>query len=135
MVEKYPKLFFSVRQYDSREVLERILSMEAEVGLTGMAPDKGACAFEPFMQDQLVLYGTNGKIIVPRPHCGGECFLYDNSGALVEHFTDTETQNGFTYEIEEAMRCIREGLIESPVVPHQLTLDCARLFDRINQTK
>lgn len=92
-------------------------------------------SFVTNMQDQLVLYGTNGKIIVPRPHCGSECFLYDNSGALVEHFTDTETQNGFTYEIEEAMRCIREGLIESPIVPHSTTLDCAKLFDLINATR
>ncbi len=92
-------------------------------------------SFVTNMEDKLVLCGSSGKIIVPRPHCGSECFLYDSEGSIVEHFVDTQTQNGFTYEIEEAMRCIREGLVESPVVPHQLTLDCARLFDRINQTK
>ena len=87
------------------------------------------------MDDRLVLYGRTGKIVVPRPHCCTECFLYASDGTLVEHFADTETQNGFTYEIEEAMRCIRAGLYESPVVPHQDTLDCARLFDMINQTR
>ena len=92
-------------------------------------------SFVTNMDDQLVLYGSSGKIVAPRPHCGSECFLYSSDGTLVEHFADTQTQNGFTYEIEEAMRCIREGLIESPVVPHQLTLDCARLFDMINETR
>lgn len=59
LVEKYPKVFFSVRQYDSAEVVGRIVDMDAEVGLTGTAPDKGACAFEPFLADQLVLIAPN----------------------------------------------------------------------------
>ncbi len=59
LVEKYPKVFFSVRQCDSGEVVGRIVNMEAEVGMTGTAPDKGACAFEPFMDDQLVLIAPN----------------------------------------------------------------------------
>ena len=59
LVEKYPKVFFSVRQYDSVEVVKRIVDMEAEVGMTGTAPDRGACAFEPFLADQLVLIAPN----------------------------------------------------------------------------
>ena len=43
--------------------------------------------------------------------------------------------NGFTYEMEEVIRCIREGKQESPVVPWKDTLECARLFDRIEATK
>jgi len=92
-------------------------------------------SFVTNMQDQLVLYGTQGRIVAPNPHHGNECYLYGSDGELMEHFVDTQTQQGFTYQLEEAMRCIREGLIESPVVPHQLTLDCAKLFDIINQTK
>lgn len=92
-------------------------------------------SFVTKMDDRLVLFGRSGKIVLPRPHCSSECFLYDVSGTLLEHFTDTQTQNGFTYEIEEAMRCIREGLAQSPVVPHSDTLDCAKLFDLIDATK
>lgn len=92
-------------------------------------------SFVTNMEDQLVLYGSKGKIVVPRPHCCTECFLYNGDGTLAEHFADNQTQNGFTYEIEEAMRCIRAGLHESPVVPHQDTLACARLFDMINATR
>lgn len=92
-------------------------------------------SFVTNMEDQLVLYGSQGKIVAPRPHSGNECFLYSSDGELLEHFVHDQPQYGFTYQLVEAMRCIREGLIESPVVPHQLTLDCARLFDLINQTK
>lgn len=59
LVEKYSKVFFSVRQYDSSEVVGRIVDMDAEVGMTGTAPDKSACAFEPFLADRLVLIAPN----------------------------------------------------------------------------
>ncbi len=94
-----------------------------------------ATSFVTNMEDRLELYGKEGRIILPGPHHSSECFLYDNGGNLVEHFVDTETKNGFVYEIEEAVRCIREGKLESPVIPWKDTLDCARLFDRIAATK
>ncbi len=47
---------------------------------------------------------------------------------------DEETENGFTYEIQEVIRCIREGKQESTVMPWRDTLDCARLFDKIEET-
>ena len=53
----------------------------------------------------------------------------------MEHYYDKETQNGFTYEIEDAVTCIREGRTESAVVPWADTMACAKLFDRINETK
>ena len=52
----------------------------------------------------MVLYGTEGKIVLPTPHYAGECFLYDKAGNQTEHFKDTETKNGFVYEIEEAVK-------------------------------
>jgi len=33
------------------------------------------------------------------------------------------------YEAEEVMRCLREGLLESPVVPHSATLAVMRTLD------
>ena len=37
---------------------------------------------------------------------------------------------GYRWEIEEASRCIRAGEVESPLVPHELTLGVMRLLDR-----
>jgi predicted dehydrogenase len=37
--------------------------------------------------------------------------------------------NGFEYQIEEAMRCMRAGLVESPGVPHAETLAVVELID------
>lgn len=89
-------------------------------------------SFMTKLESRMVLYGRKGKIMLPTPHHSTECFLYDETGALVEHFVDRETENGFVYEMEEAIRCIREGRLESPVVPWKDTMECARLFDRID---
>lgn len=55
-----------------------------------------------------------------------------NDGELKEHFVDQETKNGFVYEIQDAIRCIQAGKLESDVVPWKDTLACAKLFDKIN---
>ncbi|MBR5010114.1 MAG: Gfo/Idh/MocA family oxidoreductase [Clostridia bacterium] len=83
------------------------------------------------VDQQLVVYGTKGKLLIPRPHFGTEVFLTDPDGAEIAHFRDETTVNGFTYEVEETMRCVRSGLTESPVVPHSSTLACCRVFDLI----
>ena len=38
---------------------------------------------------------------------------------------------GFEFEIEEAMRCVRLGLLESPGMPHADTLANMELMDLI----
>jgi len=78
---------------------------------------------------------NEGKIVIPHPHFAEEVFLYDKNNELVMRFQDTVTENGFLYEIEEVANCIRDGRTESPVVPHSLTRECAKLFDRILETR
>ncbi|MBO7359463.1 MAG: Gfo/Idh/MocA family oxidoreductase [Clostridia bacterium] len=85
------------------------------------------------VDQQLVVYGTEGKLLIPRPHFGAEVFLTKPDEAQNLHFKDETTVNGFTYEVEEVMRCVREGLTESPVVPHSSTLACCRVFDLIRE--
>ncbi len=82
-------------------------------------------------EEKLVIYGSNGKIVVPKSHFASECYLYDTNDELLEHFVDTETPNGFIYEAKEAMRCVQEGLLESPVVPWKDTMDAVKLYDEI----
>lgn len=86
------------------------------------------------LEERAVLRGTKGVLRMPHPHMaeGFTKRLYDGG---TEEWHDHTTENGFVYEIEEAMRCIRAEMLESPCVPHALTLRCARLFDAINATK
>ena len=87
------------------------------------------------LEENLVIYGKNGKIIIPKPHVAKEAFLYAGNGELICHYVDNETENGFVYEIKEVIECIQAGEIESKTVPHELTLKCSKLFDRIIETK
>ena len=72
--------------------------------------------------------GHDGYIRMPHANTGCEGFLYDSSGSLVEHFRE-EYPNGFLWEVEETVRCVREGRLESPVIPWADTLNCAEFFD------
>lgn len=83
------------------------------------------------LDERAVLCGTKGTLRMPKPHMaeGFACRLNDGTETA---WQDTQTVNGFVYEAEEVMRCVCAGLLESPAVPHALTIRCARLFDRIN---
>ena len=39
--------------------------------------------------------------------------------------------NDMYFEIQETIDCVRAGKVESTVVPHALTIDCAETFDQV----
>lgn len=92
-------------------------------------------SFAAALEQRTVIYGDQGKIVMNCPHHGDEASVYAPDGSVKECFRDEETQNGFVYEIREVMDCVRAGKTESEVVPHGLTIACARLFDRIMATR
>lgn len=94
-----------------------------------------ATSFAAPMEDRMVIYGERGKILLPNPHFAGEVFLYNKENELTGHYRDEQTENGFTYEVQEAMDCIRSGKTESRIVPQESTLECAKLFDLIAATR
>lgn len=83
------------------------------------------------LREELVIHGERGTLVIPTPHYAREAFLYDAEGRETARFIDTETRNGFTYELAEALRCLRAGEMESPVIPHRDTIACAEIFDLI----
>lgn len=86
------------------------------------------------LEERAVLVGTRGTLRMPKPHFSGAYTLTLNDGTQTA-WQDEVTENGFVYEAEEVVRCVRAGLLESPVVPHALTIRCAKIFDRINAAK
>lgn len=81
------------------------------------------------------IFGEKGRIVLPHPHYLNEAYRYDENGQEAERYDTPLTEDGFSYEIRETIRCVQAGLYESPVVPHRDTLRCAELFDRILQTR
>lgn len=79
------------------------------------------------------IYGTEGYIVIPNAHYASECFLYKGY-EQVEHFV-SPLENGFEYQIEEVVKCLNNGQIESSIMPAEVTIQCAALFDQCLGTK
>lgn len=86
------------------------------------------------MDERTVLLGEGGQLRMLKPHYGSEFVLRHPDGSE-ETWQDDKTENGFVYEAEEVMRCVKAGLLESPTVPHELTIRCAKVFDLLNAGK
>lgn len=78
----------------------------------------------------LTINGEQGYLMIPNSNVGDEAYLYQD-GKLTEHFK-SPYPNGFVWEIEDFVRCVQEGRLESETVPHSATLQCAEIFDLAN---
>ncbi len=78
-----------------------------------------------------VIIGENGRIVVPTFWAAEKAELYNAAGKLVETFSLPFTSNGFVYEVEEVNRCLREGKLQSDIIPHETTLAIMKLLDGI----
>ncbi|WP_125607211.1 Gfo/Idh/MocA family protein [Lapidilactobacillus bayanensis] len=94
-----------------------------------------SASFLARLSGELVVYGNQGKVVIPNANGATEARLYDRHDKLVEHYQDTETTNGFVYQIKEVMSCVRDGALQSVLVPHDLTIAGARLYDQIWRNK
>lgn len=92
-------------------------------------------SFETPLKEHMTIYGEHGLIELIQPHMTHAAALYDINRQRVEEYKETETRDGFIYEIQEVIDCVRAGKYESEVVPHQCTLDCAELFDMVEKTR
>ena len=76
--------------------------------------------------------GSLGRIEVPPLFLRPDSFtLYRNGGdeEQPEEFSLPRTGIGFAHEAEEAMRCLRAGLTESPMVTWQDTVEVMEILD------
>lgn len=75
--------------------------------------------------------GTRGRIELPANfHCPDRLTLR-RDGADPEVFAIDRRGWGYQYEAAEVQRCLAAGLRESPLVPHEVTLDVMGLLDTI----
>jgi predicted dehydrogenase len=77
--------------------------------------------------------GTLGRIELPHPFFRPGAFVLHRDGAEPETFHVPYEGTGMLHEAVEAMRCLREGLLESPLVPWQATLDVMGVMDEVRR--
>lgn len=77
------------------------------------------------------IYGTKGRITLPQFY--GAQGLELTRGGKTELLPYPSMGEGFEEEIQEACRCIRSGLTESPLLPHRESIAVLELMDTIRR--
>jgi predicted dehydrogenase len=80
------------------------------------------CALDGAADNGLHLFGSAGSISLPSPFWGATEAVLRQPDGSAQTVAAPYRINGFEGEIEEAMRCIRAGLVESPRMPHAESL-------------
>lgn len=78
----------------------------------------------------MTVYGTKGEIHIPNFWKTDTATIHTAAGEEVLSFP---YQSEFVYEITHVNECLEKGLIESPVMTHQLTLDTVEKVARLYQ--
>lgn len=100
----------------------------------GGAVGQFVCAFDGRAPNDLVVMGEAGSITLHGPFWECSRVSLARHGEAVETVERPFRVNGFEYEIEEAIRCIGLGLVESPAVPHADTLAVLGQVDAMRRT-
>lgn len=88
------------------------------------------CGLTTRFENSLTIGGEKGFIrVAPRFMDAGEAFL--TTDGHTETVREPLRGEGFEFEIEEAMRCLRAGEIESPKMPLDDTLATMEVMDEI----
>jgi predicted dehydrogenase len=75
--------------------------------------------------------GSAGRIELPRNFYRPTGFTLHRDGHAAEHIDTPFPGHGYHFEAAEVQRCLRAGLIESPLMPHDDTLAVMRLLDAV----
>lgn len=91
------------------------------------------CGLDGCAENALTILGERGVIKLPARFWQTTEALLFRTGEPEQRALAPFRLNGFEYEIEEAQRCIRAGLIESPSMPHAETLATLAWTDEIRR--
>jgi len=89
------------------------------------------CAFDRAEPRRALITGTKGKILVEELHRPREFTVFTGAGeekVLIPYEVDD-----FYGEIVHFVDCLKEGRKESPVMPFDASIRCARILDRIRE--
>lgn len=98
------------------------------LGYPGGAVATLHCGFVGETGQRATITGTEGRIEIPRHFFRPDGYTLVR-GERVEPVEIPIRGNGMGYEAEEVMRCLREGLLESELIPHAETLAVMRTLD------
>ncbi|KRG16397.1 dehydrogenase [Virgibacillus soli] len=84
------------------------------------------------LANDAIIYGTKGYIRLPNFLFGDGAYLHQAGSEVVE-FQDDRKLQGYIFEAEEAMRCLRAGKLESAIMPLDETHDIMKTMDTLRK--
>ncbi|KFI05423.1 Gfo/Idh/MocA family protein [Massilia sp. BSC265] len=90
-----------------------------------------SCSIRARSSSELIVSGTGGSIRMHRMFHLTDRITVDLQDGSSRTVPTPYLGNGYTHEAIEAGRCLREGLIEHPLMTHEDTLALMALLDRI----
>jgi predicted dehydrogenase len=110
--------------------VDEMLSATLHYAGGGMA--QMVCGLVSAFESSLVIGGEKGVIRVSARFIHGTEVTLEIDGNT-ETFRPEKRGEGFECQIEEAMRCFRVGLVESPLMPHADTLATMETMDEMRR--
>lgn len=86
-------------------------------------------SFSQATRQEALIYGEKGHIHLREYWHGTEVDLFSGEGHQTWSFPFRA--NGFEYEIEEVVRCIEQGKLESDIIAHDMSIQVAEIMDWI----
>jgi len=104
--------------------------LSVSLGYPGNGLAQFACGFAALGDNSLMVAGEAGRLLIPAPFLSAQEATW-TVGNEEETIREPFRGEGFEYEIEEAMRCLQAGEIESPLMPLADTLATTETMDEI----
>ncbi|MCQ2227323.1 MAG: Gfo/Idh/MocA family oxidoreductase [Bacteroidales bacterium] len=82
---------------------------------------------------QGIISGTEGYIRVDNVNCPELIEVWRNYELVERIEKPKEMVNGYEYQVLECKRCMEQGLLESPMMPHEETLSIMRQMDALRK--
>ena len=92
-----------------------------------------SCSLRARAPSELVVSGMRGSVRMHRMFHMAESITVDLLDGPSRTISTPWLGNGYAHEAIEAGRCLREGLLESPLMPHDETLAIMGLLDTIRR--
>ena len=80
---------------------------------------------------EAAIYGTDGHIKIPHMFWQPDRIMVKTAQDEEQEFKFERVGNGYNYEAAEVMRCLRNGCLESPVLPLNTSIAIMRTMDSI----
>ena len=85
------------------------------------------------MDQRGIVYGTGGYLIVEDVHNIRSVKVYDTERRFIREERAPEQITGYEYEVEAAVRAVREGKTECKEMPHKESIFMMELMDRLRR--